>query len=53
MPAEAGIQYSATAESHTSGAAHWIIRWSLSSGGAPAPTRWRLMTSRMVATPVR
>jgi hypothetical protein len=33
------------AASDINGAAYWIIRWSLSSGGAPAPTRWRMMTS--------
>ena len=25
--------------------AYWIIRWSLSSGGVLAPTRWRMMTA--------
>jgi hypothetical protein len=24
---------------------YWIVRWSLSSGGAFAPTRWRTMTA--------
>jgi hypothetical protein len=24
---------------------YWITRWSLSSGGAYAPTRWRVMTA--------
>jgi hypothetical protein len=35
MPAHAGIQYSVAVELSISGAEYWIIRWSLSSGGAP------------------
>jgi hypothetical protein len=34
MPAKAGIQYSVTSEFNTGGAEYWIIRRSLSSGGA-------------------
>jgi hypothetical protein len=35
MPAKAGIQYSEAVELKMGGAEYWIIRWSLSSGGAP------------------
>ena len=32
---------------------YWIARWSLSSGGAARPTRWRAMTAVVVlAAPV-
>jgi hypothetical protein len=44
MPAKAGIQYSAEMRLSRGAAAYWIIRLSLSSGGASAPTRWRMMT---------
>jgi hypothetical protein len=34
LPAKAGIQQSVTLQLNISGAEYWIIRWSLSSGGA-------------------
>jgi hypothetical protein len=34
MPAKAGIQYSVAPELNIIDAEYWIIRWSLSSGGA-------------------
>jgi hypothetical protein len=34
MPAKAGIQQSVTLQLNIGGAEYWIIRWSLSSGGA-------------------
>jgi hypothetical protein len=34
VPAQAGIQYFVTPEFNTGTAEYWIIRWSLSSGGA-------------------
>jgi hypothetical protein len=36
MPAKAGIQYAVTPKLNGSDAEYWIIRWSLSSGGACA-----------------
>jgi hypothetical protein len=45
MPAHAG-QYSEALRLNIGVTEYWIIRWSLSSGGAPAPTRWRMMTAK-------
>src|SRR6202035_802621 len=40
-----GIQYSAPSIFICGACDYWIVRWSLSSGGAFAPTRWRTMTT--------